>query len=212
METGVLIYNAQGNLMKLRGTQQGAAHVVQAAPSLSKWVQEGKVWQAIETTATAFVIALPTTTAGFSMYNDEPDTGKWYVVLGALAWQAANAATQASWGIAHQVSSVKPATKPTADLAAATIVKGLRANMGTYNGRAIFDLALSVADDRWAPVSGSVNTVVVSLSGTQLYIPLAVPVHLPPGGVYSVEGIASAVDITGKLGFVWAEVYRDELE
>lgn len=205
----VVLYDRNGHpLLTTKGVGSvGGALITQAMRM--KWLVEGKGWRFIETSATAFVIALPTVTAGVSLYNDE--VRDWYVVDSVFAWQAANGAAQASLGIAHQVSSVKPATKPTADLVTGTVIKGLKGNQGQYAGAAIIDLALSVADDRWEPVGPSVNTAVVSLSGTQIDVPLHQPVLLPPGSLYSVEGIASAVDITGKLGMRFYQVDPDEL-
>lgn len=185
--------------------RRGAQYVQDDLPSLTALVNEGACWQAGEATATAAVTTMPTTTAGITLYNNEAEGGKSYIVLSVFGIQVANSAAQASWGIAHCIHASKPATVPTADIAVASI-KNLKARGGSYGGNAIVDLAATVVDDLWKPVGNSTGTVVVSLSGLQIDVPLNGLVILPPGGEYSLVSIASATGITTRLGFRWAEV------
>lgn len=174
-------------------------------PDLATLTNEGCVWQAGQATATAAVLALPTTTAGITLYNNEPEGGKSYVLLSAFATQVANAAAQASWHLAHAIGRLKPATRPTADIAAASIYN-MKSPGPAYGGYAIIDLAATVEDTLWKNVGPSVNTAVVSLSGTAIDVPLHGGVILAPGGSYSLQAVASAVDITVRMGFRWAEI------
>ncbi len=179
-----------------------------------KWTSEGKVWRADETTLRASVTAVPTTTAGISIWNGEPNIGgKAYVFLVVYGIQGGTPAALNSWGIVHQVSDLAAGTtQPTADLASSTIVVGMGGNKGIYKGAAVFDVDLSVVDDRWAPIGYSTNTSIISLTGTQIYVPLMVPVIVPPGAVYSLEATAAAIDVLTRLGWIWAEVEQEELD
>lgn len=190
---------------KLEATKRGALLIQHDLPTWAELVNAGVMWTVGQAAATAAVTALPTTTAGISLYNNEPEGGKSFILHSVFANQVANAAAQASWGLAHCVNVGKPATLPTADIAV-TSIKGMKARQGNYGGYAIVDLAATVTDDLWKPVGGSVGTVVVSLGGTQVDVFLDGLVILPPGGMYSLQAVASAVDITARMGFRWAEV------
>ena len=179
---------------------------------VAKWVNEGKVWRANETTLAASPIAVPTTTAPWALYNGEPKGGKAYVILGSYGIQGGTPAALNSWGLVDQVSDLATGTtEPAADLVTSAVAVNRKGNQGIYGGAAVISLALTVLDDRWAPVGGSTNTVVVSLTGTQLYVSLAPPVILPPGSIYSLASVASAVAVTVRLGNVWAEIEPAEL-
>ena len=187
-------------------SKRGALYTQMDLPPFAQLAAEGKIWTAGEATAVAAVVALPTTTAGISLYNNEAEGGLSYVLIAAIATQVANAAAQASWHLAQCVGVLKPTTRPTADIAAASIKSFGKSPSGAYGGNAIVDLGATVVDDLWKPIGPSVNTAVVSLSGTAVWVPLNGGVVIGPGGTYSLKGIASAVDITLRIGFVWAEV------
>ncbi len=183
---------------------------------IAKWVHNGQVWHARETTATALVIAVPTggtTTAAWALYNGEADAGKSYVVLAAFGIQHAAAAPLNSFGLVYQVSDLATTTaEPAADLVTLTVVQNMKGNAGTYGGAAVISLALTVQNDRWAPIGQSVNPILASLPGLQIYEDHVPPVVLPPGAIYSLEGVAAAVGVTARLGCVWAEVEASELK
>lgn len=182
---------------------RGALLVQQDLPPLAELVNAGVCWQVIEATETAGVVALPTTTAGITLYNNYPDGGLSLVLISVFGFQLVNGAALNSWGLAHCIHAAKPGTLPTADI---TAFKNLKARQGAYGGSAIVDLGATVVDDEWAPIGGSVGTSVVSLPGTQIDVPMYGMVILPPGGEYSLEAIVSSVDLDIKLGMRWAEV------
>ena len=194
-QIGPLSVDTEGNLL-----------TVQQLPALTHLVNEGAVWSIGEASPTASVIAPPTTTAGVSLYNDNPAGGKSLVVLAAFALQAAAAAALGMYGLSHCVHAIPPTTKPTADLAQ-TVYKCLKGGVKTYGGGAIMDLGATVVDDLWKPVGGTAQVTLASAVGSQLYVPLDIPVVLPPdGGYYSLECVSSNTSITTRLGLVVAEV------
>ena len=168
-------------------------------------VNQGAVWSAGEATGVASVIAPPTTTAQISLYNDEEEgTGKSYLVLRAYGLVTASPAGLSQFGIVHCVHRLKPATKPTADIAAASITN-MKARGGPYDGRAIIDLAATVADDLWKPLGYSILNAVTGV-GWQADIWLDSLIVIPPGGLYSLVAVSQATTVNTRLGFTWAEV------
>ena len=126
-------------------------------------------------------------------------------MIAVVCTQVGNGAALNSWHLMHLPSHIKPTTKPTADIAVASIRSFGKTPSRAYGGKAIVDLAATVVDDLWAPIGPMVGTTVASLTGTAVWVPLNGGVILEPGGQYSIEMVASATGITGRLGFVWAE-------
>lgn len=190
---------------RAEGNKRGSLFVQKDMPDYTSLVKAGKVWNVGELTATAAVTGVPTTTAGLTLYNDEPEgSGKDYVMLAAFYTQVGNGAALNSVHLMHLPSTIKPTTKPTADIAAASI-KNMKTPSGAYGGKAIVDLGATVTDDLWTPVGPFAGTTVVSLTGTSIFAWLYGLVIVEPGGQYSIESVASATGITGRLGFIWAE-------
>ena len=71
---------------------QGQQLMAKLLPDFAQLVAEGRVWRAQEASATASVVALPTTAALFTLGNNEPDDGLWYVPLAIYGFNSANAA------------------------------------------------------------------------------------------------------------------------
>jgi hypothetical protein len=187
---------------RLYGTQGGALLTQNDLPALVEAVNAGEVWRVMEASAVASVATNPTTGAGLSLYNGEPDAGKSYVVLGLMFEQDAAPAALAHYHLVHCIHVLKPTTLPTADL---TAIRGWRARQGAYKGEAIVDIGATVSDDGWMPATPSVNTATNSETATAIFFPSPVPVVLPPGGLYSIQCLSSDVGVTGRRGFVWAE-------
>ena len=189
----------------LRATRRGNLLVAEELPSLVQLVNEGAVWSGGEATGVAAVTAPPTVTAQISLYNNEEEgSGKSYLILRVYGIVTATPAGLSQFGISHCVHRAKPATKPTADIAAASITN-MKARVANYEGKAIIDLALTVADDLWKPLGYSILNAVTGV-GWQLDIWLDSLVIIPPGGLYSLAAVASTTTVSTRLGFTWAEV------
>tara|TARA_Y100000310_G_scaffold289932_1_gene316716 strand:- start:1341 stop:1985 length:645 start_codon:yes stop_codon:yes gene_type:complete len=200
-----LVRGARNTWDGLSVSPNGAIYTIKDLPDNAELVNQGLVWSVGEASATASVIAPPTTTAGVLLYNDNPDGGPSLIVLAAFALQTASAAAVGMYGLSQVVIMIKPATKPTADIAVASY-KGLKSLQGPYGGKAIFDLGPTVVDDLWKPVGNNEQVTLASAVGSQLYVPLVVPVVLPPGGSYGLECVSSNTSIQSRLGVVFAEV------
>ena len=188
----------------LEVTNRGSLYVAQDLPAMADLVNSGVVWSGGEATLVASVIAPPTTTAQISLYNNEPEGGRSYLVLRDYAIIGAVPAGLSQAGLSHCIHKDKPTTRPTADIAAASITN-MRARTGPYIGNAIIDLGATVADDLWKPLGYSILNAVSGV-GWQLDVWLDSLVILPPGGLYSIAVVASSTTVTTRAGFTWAEV------
>lgn len=175
----------------------------------SRWVAEGKGYQIGEATAVAAVVALPTTTAGLTIQNGEPDNGKWYVVHSVFAQVEASGAAVQTVGIAHCVGMNRVAAA-TQDVAL-TSIKPLLGGAGPYAGLAIVDLAATVVDDLWKPVGPQISNAVASNGAGQIDHFLDGLVILKPKAQYSLKLVGTATSVTGRLGLRFFEVEASEL-
>lgn len=198
--------NGQVNVAATAG---GALYTAPYGPPWARWVAEGKLFKAIEATATAAVAALPTVTAGLTLQNAEPDNGKWYVVHSIFCTFEASAAAVESAYLAHCIGMNRVAAA-TQDLAL-TLVKPLLAGAGPYAGLAILDLGATVIDDLWSPATSHVSNLVASNGEFALYAVLDGIVVIKPKAQYSLDICATSTAVTGRLGVCWAEVDPSEL-
>lgn len=185
-------------------SDQGNLYVAADLPGLTDLVNKGVVWSVIEASGVASVIALPTTTAQLTLYNNEPPGGKSYVLLRIFAIITSVPAGLSQLGLAYCVNRLTPTTRPTADIAAASI-RNLKALAPAYGGNAIVDLAATIVDDGWMPVGYS-NLNALSGVGWQLDVWLDGLMLLPPGGEFSIAAVASTTTVNTRSGMTWAEV------
>lgn len=190
---------------RLEGSVRGGMFVQKDLPDYTQLVNENAVWSFTEASAVAAVTAVPTTTAQVTLYNNEASGGKSYVIMAVFGTQVGNGAALNSWHLMHLVQLASPTTRPTQDIARASI-GGHKTPSTTYGGNAIIDLAATVVDDLWKPIGPFAGTTVASLTGTSIYFWMHGSVILAPGGEYSLVGVASATGITTRLGMTWAEV------
>src|SRR5690349_17718708 len=65
---------------QLHVNNSGDQVIAQGLPELTELVRLGDSWQINTTTGQAALTALPTTTAGLTLINNEPATGKCYAI------------------------------------------------------------------------------------------------------------------------------------
>lgn len=208
----------RGSVDTIRGlavSPQGNPLVNKFLPDLATLVAEGRVWRAQETSATASVVALPTTAGLFTIGNNEPDDGLWYVGIAAFAYNAANAAAIDNFSLVGCLSQLPALTGGidvtlAQDLAKTTVKSMCGVRGGGYSGRAILDTGVTVTDDRWFPLGpGSGSTAVASgTGGAAIFSWLNGLVVLPPKTLLSMVSTATSTSNTTIKGFIWAEVPR----
>lgn len=70
---------AEGDPQKMALNNRGELLVAQALPEMVEIVRQGRTWSSLGV-STAALTAAPTTTGGYSIYNNEPANGKCYVI------------------------------------------------------------------------------------------------------------------------------------
>ena len=196
---------------------QGDVRVSKFLPDFACLVAEGRVWRAQEATATASVVALPTTASLFTIGNNEPDDGLWYVGLAVYAFNSANAAALDAYALAAVISQL-PALTGGIDITMAqdiakTSIKGMGGlRQGGYAGRAILDTGVTVTDDLWFPITNSSgSTAVNSGTGGAIFQFLNGLIVLPPKTLVGFVSTATSTSNTTRKGFIWAEVPKSYL-
>jgi len=212
-----LVYGTRNRKEPLAVSALGNPLVNHFLPRYAPLVAEGCVWRAQETTATASVTALPTTAGLFTLGNNEPDDGKWYVVLAVYAFNAANAAALDAFGLVGCLSQLRAVTggidvTMAQDLAKTTI-KPMSGNVqGQYNGKAILDTGVTITDDRWFPLaSDSGSTAINSGTGKTLFNWIDGLIVLSPKTLFSMVSTATSASNTTTKGLIYAEVPREWL-
>ncbi len=210
----------RGGLDVIRNVTVGPLGDVKSSKFLPDYAQlcaEGRVWRAQEATATAAVTALPTDAALYTIGNNEPDDGLWYVVLAVTAFNAANAAAFDSFALAGCLSQLPALTGGISTTLAQDLAKTTIKNLGGtrnsgYNGRAILDTGVTIVDDDWFPISNaSGSTGVNSSKGVTMWHWLHGIIILPPKTLFAMVATATSASNTTRKGLVWAEVPKNYL-
>ena len=156
--------------------------------------------------AVALVTAVPTTTAGFSLWNGETGpNAKSYVMDSAGIMDVVADATQTDQTAIMGMMNRTPVTAPTD---AALTIRSL-SGRSLYSGKARTLAAGSVTDDGWLPLGNS-NAGAAAAAGSLWKIqdvPLRGLYIIPPGGMFSIVGIKVAAAAAGSRYFMrWHEV------
>ena len=213
MAEGILLYDAQGNPILARGTKAGALRIAKRIPDFAELVQAGRVWGALDTTTTVALVARPTTVASLTAQNPA-GSDTWKILFGFLMYTDVVPATLGMvslWQCTHKLQ----AAVLTRDLVlqgtgagTAFAYRGLK----SYDGDLILDRGATVVDDGWVPVGESLESNIATTNFVAKEIPLRVPVILPPGASHSLQTTATVVTFETSLGYIWAEVSKEELE
>lgn len=209
METALVDKN--GNA--LRSSRSRELSTIKRIPDYATLVNEGKVFEFLETTTTVALVARPTTLSNLTFQNP-PGSGKIYVVFGLKIYTDVVGAGLGTVSVWHCVHKLKPVTDFTRDLVlagtgagSATCLKG-----GTsYNGQAIVDRGATVIDDGWVPTELSLVSNIATTNFQANAAKLSMPVILPEGIPYSLQTTATVVTYESALGITWAELDEDDL-
>lgn len=189
----------------------GSVLVAQALPELTSIVRLGGSWQAVTTTGQAALTALPTTTAGMSLNNNEPaGSTKCYAIDSFGSWEAVVDATQtdvtAIFALLNKITSAK-ASAGTAETSFRSL--SARAN---YGGAGTLIRGATVVNDGWtahglegggqmAAAAAGAQWKVNSVPARGLYL-------VPPGGSFSIQAVKAAAAAAAQQFFFirWHEV------
>lgn len=188
---------------------RGDQIIVQGMPELTEIVRMGGSWQAQSTTGQAALTALPTTTAGFSLLNNESDTGVCYAIDSFGSWEAVLDATQtdvtAIFAMANKLTSAL-ASGGTAE----TTLRSL-SGKPNYGGTATTLRGATVVNDSWFPHGSNTGQMAAAAAGANwkvnevqargLYL-------IPPGSTFSIQAVKAAAAAAAQQFFFirWHEV------
>jgi hypothetical protein len=213
-----LVRGTIDTLRSLATAPTGAVLTQKLLPDYAQLVAEGRVWRAQEANAgTASVVALPTTAALFTIGNNEPDDGLWYVPLVAYAFAVSNAAAVEHFSLTGCLSQIPAVTGGigvtlTQDIAKTTIKSMCGVRGGGYNGRAVLDAGVSITDDLWFPLGpSSGSTGVASEAGAVAWCPINGYFLIPPKTLFGMASVATATGCVTLKGLIYAEVPKSYL-
>lgn len=198
--------NAEGNeeaqiVLNNRGDQL----IAQALPELAELVRLGESFQ-ILSAATAALTAVPTTTAGHSLWNGEPDTGKAYVIDSFGTVEIVTDATQQNSLALFAMMSVGKI----AAITDAALVKASLSGRPASSTRARTAAGVTtLAADVWTPHGPSSPGAAAFAGGVWrvheyqakgLYV-------VPPGGMFSIAAAKTVATASQIRYFIrWHEV------
>ena len=171
---------------QLHINNRGEQLVAQALPELTTLVSLGDSWQVASATGLAALTALPTTTAGLSLWNGEPATGKCYAIDSFGSWEAVVDATQTDVTAIFACNNKTPVTAPTD---AALVIRSLSGK--SYGGKARTLAGGTITNDGWfahgtsgemAAAAAGANWKVNEVQCRGLYL-------VPPGGMFNVQAV-----------------------
>lgn len=185
--------NAYGDLI----AAQGAAQYEELARS-------GTMFVARSTTATVGVNALPTTTAGFGLYNPEADGGKSLIIDAIFALQITAHSVLGQFSLIYVCGQTRVAALTDALIERKMNGLGQGSVALCAAGGAILDAVTGVAIG-WMPIGPSVNTSVVSVPGLGLWAEVNGRIIVPPGRQFGVNVMAGDTTGTWVNGVMWHE-------
>lgn len=163
--------------------------------------RQGIGWMVQDSNALAAVTALPTTTAGLTLFNNEPPGGKSYIIDTIFAASVVTTAAVSGHSLAYCLHPVGM-TKPTADI---TAIRS-RSGRASYGGFAVVDSGATVVNDGWVPATNAVNTsgVTTATAGGLVWAAEGRLIVPPTAGI-SVKAFGSITNLTYLHGFTWYE-------
>lgn len=188
---------------------RGDQLVAQALPELTELVRLGGSWQVASTTGQAALTALPTTTAGLTIVNNEPADGKCLAIDTFGSWEAVVDATQTD------VTALFAMLKARTDAASSggTAETGIRSLSGRVSAQTLVAAARgkTVANNGWFPHGTPGAQMAAAAAGAQWKVNEAQVRGLylvPPGGEFSIQAVKAAAAAASQQFFYirWHEV------
>jgi len=191
-----------GESIESQANSRGDLEIAQSLPPYAELTRLGSGYQAMTTSAVAALIARPSTTALFTLWNGEAGGGLSYIIDRIFAQQLVSAAAASRWGIWACIHPVGMAAV-TADITAIKSTRG-KAN---YGGNARLDIGATVGDDGWFPYGDQHDVEATGiLGGGQGSVPIEGRIIIPPTAGISLHVVASSVNEDFNVGFAWHEV------
>jgi hypothetical protein len=129
---------------------RGDILAAQGLPGYTEQTRLQNTWGVREATPSAPGVSLPTTLAGITLWNGEPDAGKLYLIQRISAVVTTTAAAVSPVGLSHLIN----VGKKTAPASAGLTIRGLAGQR--YDGNAVVGVGITVTDDGWEPIGNSI--------------------------------------------------------
>ncbi len=190
----------------LEASEEGELFIAQSAAPYEEINRKGYSFHVKSTTATASVVALPTTTAGIAFFNGASDGGKSAIIDAIYAVLIVGHATLGQHGLIYVVGQ----TRVAAIASVFTVRKNNGYGAGASNvmvaatGGAVLDAVTGVAVG-WTPAGPTVNSSVVSLPGAVLWADIDGKIIVPPGRQFGINVMSSNTENTWNIGCIWHE-------
>lgn len=168
---------------------RGDQIIAQGLPELTEIVRLGDSWQVQLATGVAPLTALPTTTAGLTLWNGEPADGKSYIIDSITCYEGVVDATQSNMTTLFVMNNKTPVTAP---VDAALVIRSLSGRL--YGGRARTVAGGTVVNDGWFPCGSSAPAAAAAAGSAwkSTDIPLRGLYIVPPGGAFNVHAAKAA--------------------
>lgn len=190
---------------------RGDQCVVQSLPELTELVRLGGSWAETTTTGQAALTALPTTTSGISLLNNEPASGKCFAIDSFGSVEEVVDATQTDVTALFAMINARGSVLPSAGtLEAITTIKSM-SGRAAYGGSATIRRGATVVNDGWfahgtpgaqmAAAAAGANWKVNEIAARGLYL-------VQPGGAFNVQAVKAAAAAAAQQFFFvrWHEV------
>lgn len=181
--------------------------MAQGMPEYAELVRRGVVWSAMNTSALAALVVRPSTVANFTLFNNEAEGGKTFLVLRAFAFNLVTTAAEARsglWLCAHPKGLVSPTNDITA--------RGSHSCKANYGGAAICDTGMTVTDNQWFCWGQTTDVEPTGvLPGSVLTVEVRGMIQVPPQCGVSTQVVSSVTGNTFTSGFTWAEIQLDQM-
>lgn len=171
----------------------------------------GRAYKAGITTAVAAVVAVPTTTHMYAIYNNEPDAGRSYIIDWVAAQNVVSTAVAGQAQILVNVGQVREAA-PTDATPAGTLVKlnGMGGGSADTRMRSILTAtglpATTGVAAQWFPWGPSVGKPgAAGTPGYGIWAPVDGRIIVPPGRYFAMHVLANVVGETFVAFVGWHE-------
>lgn len=201
-----LISRRTGQEVSGQATDAGDALVAAAMAPYEEITRGGRSYHVQNTTPTASVVALPTTTAGIGFWNSADDNGVSAIIDYIWATNIVGHSTLGQAGLIYVVGQTSVAALTSAFTVRKNNGKGPGADnmLLAATGGAILDAVTGVAIG-WLPCGQTSNHSVVSLPGAVLTADIGGRIIVPPGRQFGVNVMASNTQFTWNIGVMWHE-------
>jgi hypothetical protein len=200
----------EGAAGHLAQNNRGDLIVAQSLPELSELVRLGGSWQVPSTTGQAALTAIPTTTAGLTLTNNEPATGRCYIIDSFGSWEAVVDATQTDVTALFAMLHKRTSAAPIGGTAETSNIRSLSGRPNIDSESTVLRGA-TVVNDGWFPHGTPGAQMAAAAAGANWKVNeanLRVPYIVPPGGSFSIQAVKAAAAAAAQQFFFirWHEV------